>query len=179
MPQIEYRVPMLYTQQLQFCQSKTKYTLYGGSRGGGKSFVVRHKAIQLALLYDGIQILIVRRTFPELEENHIKHFRGLLWGIAKYNTQKRVFIFPNGSSITFDYCKTEADLEHFQGREYEAIFIDEATHFTFKMYMKLTEINRPSGLIKLKEGQKLPLPRIYLTANPGGKMGDYNDNLYC
>ena len=32
-------VPPLYPKQLQFCQSKTKYTLYGGSRGGGKSFV--------------------------------------------------------------------------------------------------------------------------------------------
>lgn len=179
MPQIEYRVPELYPKQLKFCQSKTKFTLYGGSRAGGKSFVVRHKAIQLALLYDGIQILVVRRTFPELEENHIKHFRTLLWGIAKYNTQNRVFRFPNGSMIKFGYCKTEADMDNYQGQEYEAIFLDEATHLTEYMYMKFTQILRPANLIKLKPNQKYPQPRMYLTANPGGKTGDYNDNLYC
>lgn len=135
---------------------------------GGKSFVVRHKAIQLALLYDGIQILIVRRTFPELEQNHINHFRSLLWGIAKYNTQNRVFRFPNGSSIKFGYCKSEADMDQYQGQAYEAIFMDEATHFTEHMFMKFTEILRPSGLIRLKPNQKLPQPRMYLTANPGG-----------
>ena len=88
---------MLYDKQLKFCQSVAKYTLYGGARGGGKSFVVRHKAIQLALKYPGINILIVRRTFPELEQNHLKEFRTLLYGIAKYNTQRREFLFPNGS----------------------------------------------------------------------------------
>lgn len=166
---VEYRVPQLYDKQLLFCQSKTKFTLYGGARGGGKSFVVRHKAIQLALLYDGIQILIVRRTFPELEENHIKHFRILLHGIAKYKTQDKLFRFQNGSSIKFGYCNTEADMENYQGQAYEAIFVDEATHFTEYMYMKFTEILRPSGLVNLRPNQKsLPTPRMYLTANPGG-----------
>ena len=146
------------------------FTLYGGARGGGKSFVVRHKAIQLALRYNGINILIVRRTFPELEENHVKFFRSLLYGIAKYNTQNRVFSFPNGSKIKFGYCNTDADMEQYQGQSYEVIFMDEATHFTYNMFVKFTECNRMSGEIKFanKEEEKNFRTRMYLTANPGG-----------
>ena len=60
-------------------------------------------------------------------------------------------------------------MEQYQGQAYEAIFMDEATHFTEHMYMKFTQITRPSGLVKLREGQaRLPQPRMYLTANPGG-----------
>ena len=42
---MEYKVPNLYPKQEEFCKSKTKYTCYGGARGGGKSFVARIKAI--------------------------------------------------------------------------------------------------------------------------------------
>lgn len=161
----EYVVPMLYDKQLKFCQSVAKYTLYGGARGGGKSFVVRHKAIQLALKYPGINILIVRRTFPELEQNHLKEFRTLLYGIAKYNTQRREFLFPNGSLIKFGYCNTDADMDTYQGQNYEVIFMDEATHFTRYMFEKFTECMRLSGNVDVKYNLK---PRMYLTANPGG-----------
>ena len=68
---MEYKVPILYPKQEEFCKSKAKYTCYGGARGGGKSFVARIKAILLALFYPGIQILLLRRTYKELNENHI------------------------------------------------------------------------------------------------------------
>ena len=166
----EYVVPKLYRKQLLFCQSTVKYTLFGGSRGGGKSFVVRHKAIQLALRYNGINILIVRRTFPELEQNHLKEFRTLLYGIAKYNTQRREFLFPNGSVIKFGYCNTDADMDTYQGQNYEVIFMDEATHFTNYMFIKFTECLRLSGNIRFnsEEEEKNFRTRMYLTANPGG-----------
>lgn len=161
----EYVVPDLYESQLKFCQSKTMYTLYGGARGGGKSFVVRQKAIQLAYKYPGIQILIMRRTFKELETNHVLPFRSLLNGLAKYNTASKKFFFPNDSVIHFGYLNTDADVEDYQGHQYEAIFLDEATHFTFYMYMKMTECLRLSGSVDTSLGLK---PRMYLTANPGG-----------
>ena len=57
--------------QREFLLSKTKYTAYGGARGGGKSWAIRVKAAWGALYYGGIRILIVRRTFPELREEII------------------------------------------------------------------------------------------------------------
>jgi phage terminase large subunit len=164
---VNYTIPHLYAKQILFFKSVTKFTLYGGARGGGKSFVVRHKAITLALHYPGINILILRRTFPELEQNHLKEFKTLLNGIAKYNSQRREFNFPNGSLLKFGYCNTEADMDQYQGQNYEVIFMDEATHFTEYMFMKFKECLRLSGNVDVNKFPNLK-PRMYLTANPGG-----------
>ena len=164
---VNYTIPHLYAKQILFFKSTTKFTLYGGARGGGKSFVVRHKAITLALHYPGINILILRRTFPELEQNNLKEFKTLLNGIAKYNSQRREFNFPNGSLIKFGYCNTEADMDQYQGQNYEVIFMDEATHFTEYMFMKFKECLRLSGNVDVNKFPNLK-PRMYLTANPGG-----------
>ena len=66
-----------------FMLSRAKYTAFGGARGGGKSWVVRAKAILLCYEYPGIKILIVRKTYQELMNNHINELRGVLHGFAK------------------------------------------------------------------------------------------------
>ena len=145
--------------QLLFYQSKYKYTLYGGARGGGKSYAVRCKACMLALNYDGIKILIIRRTFSELKENHVIPLTELLNGIAKYKESEKAFFFPNGSRIKLGYCEHEGDVLQYQGQEWDVIFLDEATHMTEYQFQKLTEIIRGAN----------DFPhRMYLTANPGG-----------
>ena len=100
--------------QKQFLSAKTKHVGFGGARGGGKSWVVRDKAKRLALHYGrpnpnslGIKILIVRRTFPELVNNHINFLQTELHGIAKYNESKKVFTFFNGATIKFGYCNND------------------------------------------------------------------------
>ena len=80
----------------------------------------------LAGRYAGIKILIVRRTYPELIENHIRILRSELLGIARYNSQDKALTFNNGSFIKFMYCKNDQDLDNLQGQEYDIIFLDEA-----------------------------------------------------
>ena len=53
--------------QWKFFLSKAKYTCYGGARGGGKSWAIIRKAALLAYNYPGIQILIIRREYDQLE----------------------------------------------------------------------------------------------------------------
>ena len=77
--------------QQSFFESTARYTAYGGARGGGKSWAMRMKLVLLALGYDGIQILLLRRTLGELRENHLFPLLSLLDGIAKYaSTEKPV-----------------------------------------------------------------------------------------
>ena len=53
--------------QREFLACEKKYVAFGGARGGGKSWAVRTKAKLLALRYPGIRLLLVRRTYQELE----------------------------------------------------------------------------------------------------------------
>lgn len=111
-----------------FLESTRRHVGFGGARGGGKSWVVRLKACLLCRQYPGYKVLIVRLSFPELRGNHIEPLQQMLHGIAKYNKTDKIFRFPNGSTIKLDYCGNDSDVLHFQGQEYDAIFIDEATN---------------------------------------------------
>ena len=61
--------------QDEFLRCKKKYVAFGGARGGGKSWAVRCKAKLLAQRYPGIRMLLVRRTMPEIEANHLETLR--------------------------------------------------------------------------------------------------------
>lgn len=175
------KVPKLYPKQIEFCKSTRTYTLYGGARGGGKSYVARIKAVLLALNYPGIQILLLRRKHTELYENHVIPLMKFLNSksknpaerVANYKTQEKVFEFPNGSRIKLGYCDNEQDVLQYQGQAYEVIFLEECTHFTEFQYQSLTESNRLSGLCKEAFN-----PRMYLTGNPGGVGHNWVKRLF-
>ena len=152
-----------YPKQEKFFLADTRYIAYGGARGGGKSWAARTKAMLLALGNDGLQILLVRRTLTELRENHIIPLAIMLEGIAKYSSQNKEFIFPNGSRIVLGYCKNEMDVLQYQGQAYDVIFLEEATHFSEFQFNVFMESNRMSGM-----AGALFKPRMYLTCNPGG-----------
>ena len=145
--------------QRPFFLARQRFVCFGGARGGGKSWCVQRKAILLAGRYAGIRVLILRRTLPELRENHIRPMRALLRGAAVWKATDKTFEFRNGSVIVFGYCDAESDVDQYQGQEYDVIFLDEATHFTEYQYATLTAA--------LRGANDFP-KRMYLTCNPGG-----------
>ena len=155
--------------QKQFLKAKTKHIGFGGARGGGKSWSVRTKAKLLALLYAGIKILIVRRTYPELINNHINILRKELLDIARYNDKDKVLKFNNGSTINFQYCAKDNDLDRMQGTEYDIIFLDEATQLSEYQMKTITACLRGvNGFPK----------RVYYTCNPGGQGHQYIKRIF-
>lgn len=135
-----------------------------GEVNGGKSWAVRTKAVLLAFKYPGIRIMIVRKSYPELTENHVKPLKAMLHcgasdGLAKYNDSKKEMMFPNGSVILFRYCDTEKDVDRYQGTEVDILFIDEATQLSEYQIKKLVACVR--GVNNFPK-------RIYMTCNPGG-----------
>ena len=83
--------------QAEFFASTAAHTAYGGARGGGKSWAMRRKLVLLCLGYKGLNCLLLRRTLPELRENHVIPLLKELGDAAAYNATERVFRFPNGS----------------------------------------------------------------------------------
>ena len=145
--------------QMEFFLARARFVAYGGARGGGKSWAIRQKAKLLALHYPGIRILLLRRTFPELRENHILPLCSELNGVARYKENDKAFTFYNSSRLIFGYCAGEGDVTQYQGQEYDIIFLDEATQFTEYQFSALTACLRGAN----------PFPkRMYLTCNPGG-----------
>lgn len=146
--------------QAAFFLSSARHTAYGGARGGGKSWAMRRKFVLLAFRYEGLQLLLLRRTLPELTENHVRPLLQELNGVARYNQSQRCFLFPNGSRIKLGYCDLEKDVYQYQGQEYDVIGLEEATHFTESQMQFLTTCNRSV--------RRDFSPRMYYTCNPGG-----------
>jgi len=156
--------------QRQFFASKTRFTAYGGAKGGGKTWAVRVKAVLGALYYPGIRILIMRRTYRELEENHINPMLRLLpQAFGRYNGTNRRYTFFNGSTINFGHWQGELSEQEYQGQEYDWIFIDEATQFSERAFRYL------GGCLRgVNEFPK----RMYLTCNPGGVGHNWVKRLF-
>lgn len=157
------------SKQLQALKDTHRYVAYGGARGGGKSWFVRWKAVLLCARYPGIKVLITRKTYRELLNNHIVPLDGLLHGVARYNKADKVFRFPNGSTIWFGYCANDGDLGQYQGAEYDVWFCDEAGQMQEPW---LTQIDAC-----VRGANDYP-KRTYYTLNPGGPSHGYFKRIF-
>ena len=145
--------------QLEFFKARGRHICYGGARGGGKSWAARVKAVMLCGRYQGLKVLLMRRTLPELRENHVRFLIPMLQGVARYKETENCFYFPNGSILKLGYCAAEKDVYQYQGQEWDVIILEEATHFTEEQMTFLTTCNR-----SVRDDFT---PRMYYTCNPG------------
>ena len=166
---MKLHIPRPNPRQAEFLSATEKYIAFGGARGGGKSWAVRTKAKLLALRYAGIRLLIMRRTYQELDSNHIRFLRSELHGIATYRATDRIFTFPNGSTLEFGYCANDGDADRYQGAEYDVIFLDECTQLKEQWMRQLAACIR--GVNDFPK-------RIYYTCNPGGPGHSYIKRLF-
>ncbi len=169
MGEMKLTLPAPSPRQCEFLSDTHRYIAFGGARGGGKSFAVRLKAALMCLYYPGIRIMIVRRTYPELRQNHIIPMKALVGKCATFKESTKDMTFEGGSVISFRYCRNVSDLDKFQGTECDVLFIDEATQFTEEMYDRMRACVR---------GVNAFPKRIYLTCNPGGRGHGWVKRLF-
>ena len=167
---INITIPEPNPKQRIFLADNHRHVAYGGARGGGKSWAIRVKALLLCLRWAGIKILIVRKTYKELTNNHIIPLQQMIpVDVARYNKTDKVFTFTNKSTIWFGYCSCDSDLDQYQGAEYDVIFFDEATQLKEDWVKKINlAVRQPNGLPK----------RSYYTMNPGGVSHSYFKRLF-
>lgn len=153
----------LQPKQIEFAEAIEQWpiTFFGGARGGGKSHGLRSIMLMRRFQYPNSTGAIFRKTYPELEANHIRPiFQAYPALRAFWNESKKLLSLPNGSTLQFCHCASEADVDHYQGREFHDLAIDEAGQWTEAMFRTLLGSNRSSS-----PGIK---PRAILTGNPGG-----------
>ena len=114
-------------------------------------------------------MLLVRRTMPEIEANHLETLRLELAGTAVYRAEERRFVFGNGSVLQFGYCACDRDADRYQGAEYDVVFLDEAGQ------LQKAWIDAINACVRGTNG--FP-KRTYYTLNPGGPSHGYFKRLF-
>jgi phage terminase large subunit len=141
------RVDLGYTpfpKQQEFHASPAKYRLFGGAAGPGKTKALLMEAILQAHEHPGSNTLLLRRTFPELEQSLLLYFRREVPRelYRSFHESKHVVTWWNGSTTRFGYCQSESDVYQYQGGEFLFIGVDELTMFTLRQWQFLTSRNR-------------------------------------
>ena len=118
MGKVTLRIDPPHEKQRAFFEAVARYVAYGGARAGGKSWAIRAKAVGGAITWPGIRILIIRRTYPELQQNHIEPIIKMVpQTIGAYNGSLRTMYFTNGSFIKFGHAQSMTAIEtEYQGR---------------------------------------------------------------
>ncbi|MGH9776562.1 MAG: terminase large subunit domain-containing protein [Candidatus Acidiferrales bacterium] len=135
-----------FPKQQEFHSSPARYRLFGGAAGPGKTKALLMEAILQANAHSGVDTLLLRRTYSELESTLLQYFRRDIPRALyrSFNTTKHIVTWHNGSTTRFGYCRNEGDVFQYQGGEFVFIGIDELTHFTLRQWQFLTSRNRCS-----------------------------------
>lgn len=136
----------------------------------GTTHVVTHNSVailQAALQYvdhPNYSALLLRRTFRDLAQPGALIDLSMEWlkpTDARWNEQKKRWIFPSGAVLQFGHMESENDKTNYQGAAYQFVGFDELTQFTERMYTYLFS--------RMRKGKENDIPiRMRSTANPGG-----------
>ena len=145
--------------------------LFGGARGGGKSWAALGLFWKHAELYGkNAKGILIRRTYTELSDI-ISKAKQMYQPVAVARDGGKIFTFYNGASIEFRYLERDADAERYQGKEYTMIIIEEAGNFSSS-----------DPIDKMRATLRSPFPEIkkkfVLTANPGGPGNNWLKRMF-
>lgn len=169
---IDIRLQPKQIELLNMINSNVVNIGYGGPRGGGKSRGIRDTMFIRRMQYPRTTGWLVRRTFDEVWDNHIKkYFAERPYTREWYNTQTKTMTFPNGAEIVFRYAEHEGDLQKEYGKEAMDIFIDQAEQFSENEHNFIRTCRRSPGV---PDGQC----KLVATINPGGISHEYMKRIF-
>jgi len=137
--------------QEAYLASRAFFTLFGGARGGGKTFAAdmdmhRHVGVPE---YRG---LVVRRLYPDMIQpggvwKTMSKTARLIGGHVRASPAMELS-WPNEATITFRNMQYDSDAERFRGSQFDRIHMEECDELTEEMFWALVETMRagPSGI---------------------------------
>lgn len=151
--------------QVNFLEVNAKRKLLGGAAGGTKSNTAIRGAVRLAMMYPRLSILVVRKSFPELERTHIRTLRrdadtlGYTWHEKPPEAR-----FTNGSVIECGHLDDADAVQKYLSSEYDLIVCEEGVQFDPDGQFELWSRARTSNeAVKTAGG-----PWVWVVTNPGG-----------
>jgi Terminase large subunit, T4likevirus-type, N-terminal len=146
--------------QLAFVTCPADIVVYGGARGGGKSYATLGE-FWLHAQDEGHDArgLMVRRSREDLKDT-IETAMNMYGSAAVWNDQKKVFRFKSGAFLHMAYLETDADAMNYQGWSLTRVYVEE-----------LTQYPSPKGIFKLFATLRSNVGircQFRATCNPGG-----------
>ena len=149
---------------------QTNIVLFGGSAGGGKSWLGCLWITTLCLKYTGIRCLIGRSVLTQLKLTTLNTLFDLLGSMGMksgehftFNGQSNVLTFYNGSEIIFKdlaYNPSDPNYDSLGSLEISAAFIDEAAQITSLAFSIV------KSRIRYKLNEYNLTPKVLMTCNP-------------
>lgn len=147
--------------QQGFIESPVRETLFGGSRGGGKTFAIFIDWIVHSEMYArDARGIVFRRSLVELDDfiESAKDIFGMAGHVWK--EQKKSFIAPNGAVFRCRYLESDDSASLYQGHQYTRVYVEEIGNFPNEAPIKKL-------MATLRSAKGVPC-QFKATANPGG-----------
>ena len=146
--------------QYAFVTCPADVVIYGGARGGGKSYATLGEFWLHAQDYgSNAKGLMVRRSREDLKDT-IETAMQMYGNAAVWNEQKKFFRFKGGAVLHMAYLESDHDAMNYQGWSLTRVYVEELTQYpTNKGIFKLFATLRSEKGIK---------PQFRATCNPGG-----------
>lgn len=154
--------------QLQFIEAvfsgEYSVLVFGGSVGGGKSFVGIACLIMLARMYAGSKWVVIRESVPTLKRTSLETFKKLVPSnfVKSFNQQEQIVFFKNGSQLIFmgeNYAE-DKDFDRFKGLEVNGFLMEQIEELQEKL---LDVCIMRAGRHRIK---KMPPPLVLMNLNP-------------
>ena len=147
--------------QVLFIKAPFDVVVYGGARGGGKSFASLGEFWLHAEKHgQAARGLMIRKTREDLKDT-IETAQQMYGTAAVWNDQKKFFRFSTGAMLNMAYLETDADAQNYQGWSLTRVYVEE-----------LTQYAESKAIFKLFATLRSPVPGIKCqfraTCNPGG-----------
>ena len=137
--------------------------MFGGARGAAKSGGGRLIALALLCQIPGLQVLLLRRTFDEVNKNHILPLFRAYPDLAQFwRAGDKILALPNGSRLHFGYAENPGDVRRYRGQEFDLVIADDCGDFDPEDLAFLPTVARSTK-------RDLPWkPATLYLPNPGG-----------
>jgi len=148
--------------QTAFITCPIQEILFGGARGGGKSFAVALKWAAYAQIWGEAAVgLLIRKSYQDLEDFNEKKLKAILTPLGwHYQVGKHTWVHPNGATLRLGYIDNKGDEEKYLGQEYSVLILEELT-----TWPNSDQLDKLRGSLRSAAGAPCC---IWATTNPGG-----------
>lgn len=161
-----------FQKQIDFHVSDVNNLLARGSRGSGKSELLRNDAHIRGMSVRDRNMVLIRKTMRQLNESHLLYIEKEMKALGgTYHQTKFMATYPTGSRLFFSYVGHENDALNLLSAEFIAGYFDELSTIPWDYYLKL------SASIRTKKGSGIKTVTRAAT-NPFGESAGEIEKYY-